>query len=426
MPRGKQETGERDTYSARYRITVGPAIGWDDSHDPSTLPNEALVTAINVRIHDGIIVSRGGQTDMNPGDPAAGCIYGMIETNGGVRMFLNPKDTGTSLGMFDIYDEGLSTPYVRLSNSNSESGIPNNNLPTCDVTSVGLPRYCFARWGDKTLISAADNTIYEVILPTEGLDITQIKLRELFHLPNGKQASCLYTIPGFPSTLYIGTTAGDVYSYDGTTAQDISPTTPAFASERVILASLNGNLVAVSTDDFKVRTGAAWTDITLSDPITPTCALEFGGSLYVGGYDGSDGLLYVIDYSFAAVLGDVLTGIGDSCSLISDLAVWQGDIWFLWKGILSITPFQFAVGYVNRGKVLLDDEGVGLLSRLVNIGERLFVGETANIVNGVVDVGGAQLAEVASDGLGGYNQITKVDTFALLGDIVGAFDIIFF
>jgi hypothetical protein len=96
MPGPRQpERGERKPYQARYRVNVGPARGMDDSHDSSTLPDEAVVEAINVRVHDGILVSRGGQEKIS--DQMDGPVIGMIEleeggTTGSGRLFVSSHD----------------------------------------------------------------------------------------------------------------------------------------------------------------------------------------------------------------------------------------------------------------------------------------------------------------------------------------------
>ena len=60
--KNQPEKGSSKSYQARYRISTDPCSGVDKSHDRSTLPHNALVEGINARVHDGIVLSRGGQS----------------------------------------------------------------------------------------------------------------------------------------------------------------------------------------------------------------------------------------------------------------------------------------------------------------------------------------------------------------------------
>src|SRR5512134_3494165 len=83
MPTSQPEKGIRGTYRARYGLDIGRCKGIDDSHDPSILPDENLVQGINMRVHDGIGVSRGGQQKvLGAGNGLTGCVYGGIEVEG--------------------------------------------------------------------------------------------------------------------------------------------------------------------------------------------------------------------------------------------------------------------------------------------------------------------------------------------------------
>jgi hypothetical protein len=429
MPTSREEKGERATYSARYRLTIPGATGLDDPHDPSTCPGEAVVIAINVRVEDGILLSRGGQAKVseqapNAGDGGAGeCIYGMIEVEGGARLFLNPS--GPVEEELDCYDEILANNYVRLTGDDSEIGLSPGYRPACSVGDNTKARFCFCWWGDKLLVASNVEIVYEIVLPEGVIDTTKIKVREVVTLRT-YTVSSICVLPGFPDIVYFGTTNGKVFSYDGTTISDISPTGP---TNRIILFHFASSLWATS-DDFISRYAGqtTWEDATIPvgapptglTAFVPTSAAELNGYAYVGGKDtylGTDyGVIVKVSPSGTCVLASVFDDSPHSCRLVPDIVAHDGDIYYYWTGIQSVTEVHYLVRLSDEELVLIASENGGALHRLLSHAGVLYGGVTiASSPKFVRFFTGATLSFA-----------TLVDTGTLLSDSTGAVDMIGF
>lgn len=429
MPRSKQEQGERERYEARYRLSIGFCTGWDDSHDPSTLPDTSLVTLINGRVHDGIVLSRGGQELASDHTLNDECIYGMIEAEGGDRFFLNPLDVGGA-GMLDVYQETQATPYVRISTDDNETGIDNARLSECSVVGITAPRYIFEKFQGKMIMSSelgSDDggfpAIHEIVVPegATSVDATEIKIRTLVNLTGIDEPSSLHVIPGFPDTLYIGTVGGEVWKYFGGSLIDISPGTP-LPSERVLLFSIMGTLYAVCGYNVAYYTGASWVALSFPVAVTdflPTCVKEFGGLGYIGGNsdtgDVDGGIILIITPGSTTMTEGVVYRPGlFRCENITDFGEYQGALYYGWQGYENVTQFSYLVEYNTTNVYQVSTEDTTLIARLYNSNGRLFMG---------IGSGGsvAKLSEFRTP-----NIVDLIDTFTLLDDSHGAHDMVAF
>ena len=419
MPLNDRERGERSTYSARYGSgpnQIGPCIGWYANRDPSTLPAGALVEAENVRVEDGIVICRGGQeiaSDVADGSGAAECIYGLIEVEGGISLFLSPRDSGGN-GMFDTFIEGKESPddYVRLSNTNDDAGIGSGAFAETSTNAAILPRYCFSEFLGRILIGVDESTVYEVMIPEGSPDPTRIKIRPYFVLPGGDKPSSFHTIPGFPDLLYIGTIGGAVYSFDGTSLIDISPGSP-FAS-RVILSSLLGVLHGAADHDIRRRVNSTWSaafSIPAGSPPTgvtafrPMCAVEYNGNLYIGGAETSGSpaaAILVVSTAGVVTMGVVyLAGGADSPLAVPDAVVHDGTLHYFWEGILSVGTVRklYVVEYNTSNVIELHSEAEGtprVGGRLYSAGGRFFAGYEGNLPTTAPATDGAKLSDLSS------------------------------
>lgn len=437
MPISTKERGERDTSDYRYRVSIGPCTGWDTSRDPSTLADTALVIAENVRVEDGIVVCRGGQETVSEaadGSGSAECIYGLIEVEGGINLFLNPRDGGGN-GMFDVFIDGLPTAdaYVRLSNANDDAGVTSGLFAECATNASALPRYCFQVFSGKILVAIDSETVYEAARPEGEPDPTKVKLRPLFVLPTGKLPSSMHVIPGFTDLLYIGTTDGSVYTFDGATIADISPGSP-FAS-RVILTSLLGVLYGAADHDIRRYVGGTWSaSIALpagSPPagvtaFRPMCAVEYLGNLYIGGVSGpnsNDAAIIKVSTAGVATMGVVyLEGGSDSPLAVSDMAVFNNRLYYFWEGILATGNVRklYVVEYNTSNIIQLHSEAEGtprLGGRLYVGGGRFLVGYEGNEPTSAA-TDGPKLADISSG-----SPVLLADR-ATAGDDKGAYDMI--
>lgn len=103
MPRHQPELGERKVSRVRYRITTGPCVGVYANDDLAHIPDNSLAKGINVRVDDGIVLCRGGQSKRNPDGAMDGAVYGLIDTE----------------GEFDGSMAGLATLYGLITNEGS-------------------------------------------------------------------------------------------------------------------------------------------------------------------------------------------------------------------------------------------------------------------------------------------------------------------
>lgn len=410
MPKSKEERGEAGVYAERYRGNIGDCTGWDTSLDPSTLPPTRLTKIENARVIDGIVACRGGQEKKNSGGAMSGCVYGMIDVEGGVRFLLSPIKIGGN-AQFDVFVESHSPNYVRLSES-SQAGVPETDFMELSLDDSTKGRFCFGHLGDSLLMSTDSTKIYKVMIPEGDPDIATIKLQELCDLASAGatgEVAHLFTMPGFPNTVYAATVDGGVFSYDGTSIVDISPTWSA-GGERSILFSVQGVLHAAGNlNEIQRYVNGAWAALTLpAGSFFPECAIEYNGAGYVGGHDGSAAKILVVAQSGTVSTGTVFSS-GTSAD-VSDFAIWNGDLYYFWRGTISVTERLLVVLYGTSTTLQISAETDDLGLRLAEIGGRLFAG---------IKTGVAALIEINSDFLG---FTTLVDRTSF--DTHGAYDIL--
>jgi hypothetical protein len=396
--RVQPEKGERELYSARYRQSIGPAVGVDDSHDPSTLPNEAVVEGVNVRVHDGILVSRGGQEKAT--DQLTGCVYGLIEIEDlGISMLLSPE---TNL---DIYSSTFpaASAYVRLT----------DYLLTPDSIDLSA-RYRFLYWREKILL-ASDLGIYEIIIPEGNMDPTRISIRPLIDFSEAlgytftPYSICL--IPAFPDTFFVGSWEGGVASFDGTTVRELAASS-TFPAE-VVVGSYRGLLYACGDQDLKFYNAGSWTDVTIPSgtPMSgvtnfyPLCMIEYSDYLYVGG--GSDNGGVVLRVSGPTVTVDKQFNT-NSDGEVTDFVNHQGILYYAAHGTISVTHVVRIIEYVSN-TIVYASEADGFVSRMVSNEDKIYVG----------------FGDTGHVGLGNELGTLLVDTGTLFSDFEGAMDILF-
>ncbi len=319
MPGAKQaERGIKSPYSARYRVDIGPCSGLDLSHDSATLTETALRQAINVRVHDGIVVSRGGQSapTTTAGD---GCIQGLIDIDvAGTRAVLATNESlvgGNTRSQVEFFDENLASGsrIIKINQATEVQAHPNEGSRQGQDYEITFPRHAYLWWnGDIVFQNEVDDTLHRIILPEPGEDIDaeELQTEELLTLQvEGELAafevSSMITMPqagnvNAAEPIYFGTMAGGVVGYaNGQMARLQADGT---FSSRVILFQYNNQLFACGTHELRYQSGGwtqggsvlstAWTDIPFpvagSRPtaFNPQAGIEWRGFGYIGGFDG--------------------------------------------------------------------------------------------------------------------------------------------
>lgn len=314
MPGPKQpERGTKTPYRARYRVNVGPCEGIDNAHDISTPVDEALIEAINVRVHDGIVVNRFGQANVTGGDPMTGCVTGLSPVQQiGAKLFLAPPRAGGSLGEFDAYN-GRGTEAGSYSRVTDD--LQNVVFPLLvDALSTTTARFCFAFWKDAPHMVASqpggtDYAWYRIIPPEDDGEVNDVQIEEVFKFPAGITPTSVVTLLSGAEDdsrradpIFFGTLGGGVYGYTNRLAPLLGE---GSLTGRVIVARLHNTLYAFGTNECLRQRGwadgeemlngtiAAWDAVALPagvmpagvDDFRPTCWAEHGDYLYVGGWD---------------------------------------------------------------------------------------------------------------------------------------------
>jgi len=347
------ERGTKSPYSARFGVDVGDCTGLDLSHDPSTIADTALRQAINVRVHDGIVLNRGGQATTKSG--MDGCVQGLIDIDGvGVRGVLATDERVITAAGIGTFDENLRQDPADDSNVFYVDGDPFEEHP------VGAPasgnsfddsagRISYAWWdGHVVFQDTISDELFKLIMPEEGVAPADMQRESLFTMvvPGEVAAVNITSFATLPQTgnvdgplpLYMGTLAGGVVAY--VQGQLIRLLADATFSSRVTVFTYNNQLYAAGTHKVMYQSngwasggsgvGTAWTNIAMpAGPVDfrPMAAIEGLGFGWIGGWDENDSppslgvnsgyILKVDDSSGTPVLTVGVNGVGGGDFLYS-------------------------------------------------------------------------------------------------------------
>lgn len=309
----KGVTGYRKFRYGRSPGEIGPCTGVNKAHDKSTLQMTDLVEGINARVHDGIVVARGGQSLTESG--MAGCVQGLIDVNGGgARMVLSSNDPSPKASV-DVYDPSLpsGSNYFVLTDTPQlfDAHPPQGQIQGIETFNDTKPRYVYTWWdGFVVFQSSTDDKLYKVLLPEDKTDPDEVNVEELFLLQvpgegSAFEVSSMTTMPnvgtvGGGEPLYFGTMAGGVVGY--VNGQLVRLQADATFSSRVLVFQYNNRLYAAGTQELRVQDGwstggspvsAAWSNVPLPagaypagvSDFRPMCAIEHNGYGWIGGWD---------------------------------------------------------------------------------------------------------------------------------------------
>lgn len=312
------ESGIQRPYDARYGITVGKCRGLNLSHDPSMIADEELTQAVNIRIHDGIGLSRPGQETLV--DTSSGCVQGMIDINGGgPRFAISENDSAAAQPFYSyvyLFDRAtwggdMTVEPPRLTDLD---GVPVQGQDGSSFArSEANPRYLFFWWNGRIVFSGrkrledgnvvADPAyLWELIIPDEDPE-GGAQSRQVFKLevpgegvefvPNNMAVLPNVGVQDNGGPLYFGTMGGGVVAWvNGELRRLLAEGT---FSSRVFVLIFNNRLYAVGGDEIRVQdgwvTGASpvsttWTSLTVPGTaagLIPMCVVEWAGYGWVGG-----------------------------------------------------------------------------------------------------------------------------------------------
>jgi hypothetical protein len=376
----------------------------DLSEDPSTLSDAALVDAINCRVHDGIVVSRGGQTLTETG--MNGCVLGLVDVDGvGTKAILAHNERSPAAGI-DILDETRTPNYVRMQDRLDDH--PNDANPGGNTYADTKPRYVYTWWdGFIVFQRATTGGLFKIILPEENLDLDEVQVEELFPLQVPGEGSAfkvgsLTVLPNpgavrSPAPIYFGTMGGGVVGYvEGRLVRLLADAT---FSGRVIVFSYNNRLYAAGAQKVMFQANgwsvggtpdsSTWTNITMPVAVTdfrPMCAAEGLGFGWLGGYDddlsfptNKGFILKINDSSGTPTLSSALNGYGganDRLMSVDDFAL-RGDTLFAsWRWETTGGSFFADTGEWN-GTSLTSRYGAGennaMIPRIVSTQDLLYI-----------------------------------------------------
>ncbi len=426
MPTEKQpERGTKSPYSVRYLVDIPGCSGIDLSHDPSTIDDTALRQGINCRVHDGIVLNRGGQTAI-PNSPGSGCIQGLIDIDGvGTRAVLADNEKSPAAGI-TFLDENLpsATNYTSISSEVTEH--PAQGDQNGGSFQDAKPRYVYQWWDGYIVfqdVANPEKELHKLVLPENDITLTdEIQAEALFPcLVPGEAGpftvTSMTTMPQVTNVttqpLYFGTLAGGVVGYiNGQMRRLLADAT---FSGRVIVFQYNNRLYAAGADDLWVQNGwtagndaasSSWTQVSL--PVGPTdfrpmCGIEWGGYGWIGGYDdataggavNSGYILRINDSSGSPVVTVALNDVGgalDWLQSVDDFAVGLSNKFIIgyrwrtsggsafgdfntWDGASAVTPQGYGWG-----------ESEGMVQRMQGTNDRIYISgygsdSTAKIVS---------------------------------------------
>jgi hypothetical protein len=433
-----QERGVRSPYQARYGITIGKCEGLQLDHDTSMIKDEALVNATNVRVHDGILVCRFGESAPTNSSPLAGCVQGLIDINGGGPRFVLAMvrpDTIASSSDVDIFDRSLSPAYQRVTDPPSSNRLvaqPSQGIDQSgSIVDDTLPRYVYLWWNDQIIFGGTGDKLWRFLFPDDDFSVDGIQVEELLTLqvpgegstfkissmctlpesaPSGSSAAAS---PKMGPPLYFGTVGGGVVAYvNGEFARLQAEAT--FAS-RVIVFEYNNRLYAVGRQELRVQDGwvtggtptsTSWSNVTLPGAVTDfaaMCAVEYGGFGLIGGSDvgGPRGsILQIDDSSGSPVVTEVNDGdpLGLDIRCFDDFAVALGGLYVSWRyhpGVTEKATFSTLTAAGVLGSGLGDWTEDGMIPRLLGVRDALYISAWAS---GTAPGGGSQQALWQYDG----------------------------
>ena len=384
------EMGVRSPYQARYRLNIGECSGLDLSHDVSSVEDTALVDAVNVRVHDGIVISRYGQSQV-PNSPGDGCIQGMIDIKGvGTKMALADNEVANSgsgnPAAITFLDEGLpsGSNYTTIDELVLEHPAEGNRNGT-DYED-DKPRYVYQWWDGNIVFQNVEDTtgnggeasdqwsLYKILIPEDGdiSDVNNIGVEALFPcLVEGEgspfmvSSMCLGLQQGSSvgqAPLYFGTMAGGVVGYiNGQMRRLLADST---ITGRVIVFRYNSRIYAAGAQDLWVQNGwttgnlansTSWSQVSMpAGPVDfrPMCAIEWNGFGWIGGFDANDSpptttnaghILKLDDSSGTPVLTVAINDYGaapDFLNSVDDFAIARGNLLYVaWRWNDSVSEF---------------------------------------------------------------------------------------
>lgn len=350
MPTEKQpERGVKSPYQARYGLTIGECRGVRLEEDAGSISDEELIDATNVRVHDGILLSRFGQ-DSPTNDPAlAGCVQGLVDIDGLSTRCLLAK-TAEPAGIFSAvswFDEGVGTEIV---GGVLLDGVPfaGQNLTQNTREDVD-PRQAYFWWDGRAVFggrtdSDAAGKLWEFVVPDED-PASQAQTRELFPLlvPGELVEFQINTMCSLPTAgdaqageaLYFGTMGGGVVAY--VNGELVRLLAEATLSERVFVFEYNNRLYAAGADELRVQDGwaggssqvsASWSVVTVPGSaagLVPMCVMEWNGLGWIGGQipgaPNVGAILKIDDSSGAPVVSDESAGLPVNTRSVDEFAV---------------------------------------------------------------------------------------------------------
>lgn len=286
MPGPKnQELGTRSPYRQRMGIDIPTFRGVNKEADPGAIDNSQWQHAYNARIAAGGIVSRGGQ-EAALDSAVDGCIYGMIDVNGQAGfVFTNTK----TLIWSDVAGvEPLDFDYDFTPDLTIAQGLVKFQDRNFVATSSGLAQFSFSNNVENSLL--------------------QMVVQEPFFIGSSYNSYCIRN-EGGTEVMYIGTTAGAIWRYDGNV---LTREATGIGSGPLVMIYGLGEVYAASNGSFVARGTGSWTtSYAVGDPtFTPIAGGgEYKNTILVPGNIESGGDEYAYVYSFN---GSALSSIYDA------------------------------------------------------------------------------------------------------------------
>lgn len=321
------ELGVRSPLKLRGGIDFKQWEGVNRENDPGAIRDTQFQTAINVRINDNEVVSRGGQTATFDSG-VDGCIYGMIDVAGdlGITVW---DPFGNSFQTSSPVDPGLFS-YGITTGDYTRSIVSTSQL---DMTSE--PRRNVVPFQGKMLTFAQDPvTLITGLWALSEDDAGNTKWTIEIELPdfNSFAVRGELTTNGANQALYIGTKASNtVYRWDGLT---LTTEATAIGSGALIMFLYGGEIYAASTNSLLARGPSAdyTTSYAMPGGVTtfaPITGVEYQNVALISGTDTMVGdRQKVLEFDGTTVTVNPATP--DVQATFTDLAVANGYVWRSW------------------------------------------------------------------------------------------------